>query len=101
MDDLVEIKYIDSNTDWVVVTRFLATGMTGVEMREIDKKGPKLTLINNMTEVSKERTCTWKKGDYGSYGCSSYEYSTTCGENFDCDTTKKMNYCPNCGGRLN
>jgi len=99
MDDLVEIRYIGGN-DWVVVTRFLATSMTGVEMREIEKSGPELTLINTIDEVNKERICVWKKGDYGSYGCSSYEYTTTCGVNFDCDKVTKMNYCPNCGGKL-
>lgn len=98
MDDLVEIRYVGGD-EWAVVTRLLATGMTGIEMREIEKSGPELTLIN-ILDKEKEGVCVWKKGDYGSYGCSSYEYSTTCGVNFDCDKIKKMNYCPNCGGKL-
>ena len=35
--DLVEIRYVGDKS-WSVVTRFLATGMSGIEMREIDKK---------------------------------------------------------------
>ena len=47
-----------------------------------------------------EKTCTWKKGDYGSFGIPSYEYKTSCGENYDCDNMPKLNYCPNCGGKI-
>jgi|APSaa5957512535_1039671.scaffolds.fasta_scaffold55053_3 hypothetical protein len=99
--DLVEIRYVGDKS-WSVVTRFLATGMSGIEMREIDKNGPKLTLINNLNkEFIKERTCNWEKEDY--------EYTTPCGVNFDCDKVTKINdnnlgyvlhYCPNCGGKL-
>ena len=55
--------------------------------------------VKEIYDVS-EKTCTWKKADYGSFGIPSYEYKTTCGKNLDCDNTTKMNYCPNCGGRL-
>jgi hypothetical protein len=102
MDDLVEIRYINGGETWVVVTRLLATGMVGIEVREIEKKGSSLKLINinNFDTAVKERICVWKRDDYGSYGCSSYEYRTTCGVNFDCNEVTKMNYCPNCGGKL-
>lgn len=44
--------------------------------------------------------CEWRKGDYGMMGCSSYEYVTTCGKNYDCDKTQKENHCPNCGKKI-
>lgn len=47
-----------------------------------------------------EKTCEWKKADYGQMGCPDYEYKTSCGINYDCDTTKIEKYCPNCGGKI-
>ena len=51
MEDLVEIRYVASvygkSNGRAVVTRLLATGMVGIEMREIDKKGSELILIKN------------------------------------------------------
>jgi hypothetical protein len=98
MDDLVEIRYIGSD-EWITVSRFLATGMTGIDIREIENKGI-LEMISSTGVNVKEKTCTWKKGDYGSFGIPSYEYKTSCGENYDCDNMTKLNYCPNCGGKL-
>jgi hypothetical protein len=105
MDDLVEIRYVGGE-DWTVVTRFLATGMCGIEIREIKKSGPELTLINNLDKVYiKERTCNWEEVEPS----SACEFTTTCGMDFDpwknadikfFKKVTKMNYCPNCGGKL-
>ena len=45
--------------------------------------------------------CVRKKGDYGSLGIPSIEYSSECGINYYVDTlTSKFNYCPNCGKKI-
>jgi len=44
--------------------------------------------------------CEWKCCDFGTMGFHDYEYVTTCGMNYDCDKTKKENFCPNCGGKI-
>ena len=41
--------------------------------------------------------CVWTRANYGSMGCSSYEWHTTCGTSYDCDEMERHKYCPNCG----
>lgn len=58
-------------------------------------------------DVERERTCEhynqdlefciWKKADYGSMGCESYEWHTTCNQSFDCNRLDRPKYCPVCG----
>lgn len=50
-------------------------------------------------ELAKPLICEWKKADFGSFGISSYEWMTTCGESYDVDKYRYGNFCLNCGGK--
>lgn len=56
--------------------------------------------MEELEDTHQEDKCKWVCIDDGTMGFSDYEWRTSCGQRYSCETTKKGNFCPHCGKQL-